>query len=160
VTNPASFSRAPETISLSWKDLLKHAPGLAPAVVGVWGKHGAIPSQLIDADADGVPEVLLFQSAFGAGETKTFTVNAKAPRIQFPSLVDARFVLPRKDLAWENDRIAFRIYGSPLAGDVRNGIDVWTKRVRALIVQKWYKESEEVRWAKTYHRSGEGPTSA
>jgi pectinesterase len=50
------------------------------------------------------------------------------------------------------------MYGSPVAGDVRNGIDVWTKRVRSLIVAKWYMESEGSPPGKdTYHTDrGEG----
>jgi pectinesterase len=54
------------------------------------------------------------------------------------SITDAKFVVPRKDVAWENDRIAYRIYGGPLAGDVRDGIDVWVKRVRYHVIDKWY----------------------
>jgi pectinesterase len=142
VVNPAPFARTQETVSLQWSDVLREAPAMTSAEVSVVGEEGEIPSQLIDTDADGTPEELLFQSAFAPDQQKTFTVRGVAGQSVFPALVDARFVLPREDLAWENDRIAFRIYGSVKAGDVRNGIDVWTKRVRSLIVQKWYKESE------------------
>jgi pectinesterase len=72
-----------------------------------------------------------------------------------PSRVDGRFVPPREDYAWENDRIAFRMYGPALAKEVNNGIDVWTKRVRYLVVEKWYKASEGGKDA--YHEDhGEG----
>jgi pectinesterase len=53
-------------------------------------------------------------------------------------LTDVRFVEPRQDLAWENDRIAFRMYGPALAAEVSNGIDVWSKRVRHPIIEAWY----------------------
>ena len=67
-------------------------------------------------------------------------------------------MLPREDYAWENDRIAFRMYGPALAREVNNGIDVWTKRVRSLVVAKWYKEAEGAPPGKdTYHTDcGEG----
>ncbi|MBP1657992.1 MAG: Pectinesterase [Bacteroidetes bacterium] len=158
VVNPAPFERPQETIVLAWKEVVTALPALAPAGVSVFDGEGVIPSQLVDADADGVPEELLFQSTFAPAQRKQFTVRPAVEPKVFPPLVDAQFVLPRQDMAWENDRIAFRIYGSPLAGDVRNGIDVWTKRVRALIVQKWYKESEGAQPGKdTYHVDrGEG----
>jgi pectinesterase len=50
------------------------------------------------------------------------------------------------------------MYGPALAKDVNNGIDVWCKRVRSLIVEKWYKGEEDTGAAKiSYHVDhGEG----
>ena len=63
--------------------------------------------------------------------------------------------MPRDDVAWESDRIAFRIYGQGLwKVDSLNssGIDVWVKRVRDPIVEKWYGAGHD-----SYHRdTGEG----
>lgn len=142
VLNPGAFERAGETIAVPWVDLLTYDPGLDPRTVAVFDGIVEIPSQVVQADADGSPEHLLFQADFTAHERRAFIVRNTPVRTVFPSLVDARFVLPREDLAWENDHVAFRIYGPALAAEVNNGIDVWTKRVRSLIVQKWYKESE------------------
>ncbi len=65
----------------------------------------------------------------------------------------ARFVPERKDdFAWENDHIAYRMYGPALEadGEISNGIDVWVKSTRALILDKWYKGED-------YHNDhGEG----
>ena len=63
----------------------------------------------------------------------------------------ARYVPERlDDFAWENDRIAHRIYGPALAAPaepgsgkevlVTSGLDVWCKRVRYLIVDRWYNK--------------------
>lgn len=38
-----------------------------------------------------------------------------------------------KDLAWENDRIAFRVYSK----DGKSGVDVWAKTVDYSIIDKW-----------------------
>jgi rhamnogalacturonyl hydrolase YesR len=50
--------------------------------------------------------------------------------------------LPQRmdDFAWENDRIAFRVYGPALerTGEISSGIDVWVKRTRRPIVEQWY----------------------
>src|SRR3546814_20250136 len=48
------------------------------------------------------------------------------------------------DFAWENDKIAFRMYGKALegtAGDA-HGIDVWVKRTSELVINKWYKSGD------------------
>src|SRR3546814_12517342 len=48
------------------------------------------------------------------------------------------------DFAWENDKIAFRMYGKALegtAGDA-HGIDVWVKRTSELVINKWYNSGD------------------
>ncbi|HYH83390.1 MAG TPA: DUF4861 family protein, partial [Longimicrobium sp.] len=64
----------------------------------------------------------------------------------------------RDDVAWESDRIAFRIYGQGLwkASEyqplVSSGLDVWLKSVRDLVVEKWYAKGHDA-----YHvDTGEG----
>jgi rhamnogalacturonyl hydrolase YesR len=42
------------------------------------------------------------------------------------------------NILWENDRIGFRVYGSPVKDRVSSGIDVWTKSVDYPITNKWY----------------------
>lgn len=56
-----------------------------------------------------------------------------------------RFVPERMDdFAWENDRVAFRMYGPALWEDPAkrcgSGVDVWVKKVRYPIIDKWMKE--------------------
>ncbi len=62
------------------------------------------------------------------------------------------------DIAWENDRIAHRMYGvalnSPAAGGERlrgSGIDVWAKRVNYPIVDRWYAKGHD-----QFHKDEEG----
>ncbi len=155
VKNPGAVQRPVETIVVKWKDLRKGVESLNPSDVGVFERDSALVCQSVDLNLDGTMDELVFQASFAPGETKIFTVRPAPGQKLFPFRVDAQFVLPRADLAWENERIAFRMYGSPLAGDVRNGIDVWTKRVRYLIVEKWYQESAAAKDA--YHEDrGEG----
>lgn len=52
-----------------------------------------------------------------------------------------RFVPERRDdFAWENDKVAFRVYGpaAPLKGH-SSGVDAWLKRVDYSIIDKWYQ---------------------
>lgn len=67
-----------------------------------------------------------------------------------------RFVPERDDdFAWENDKVAFRVYGpnSKGVGPV-SGVDAWFKKVDYPIVDKWYAEQLQ---GKSYHVDhGEG----
>jgi hypothetical protein len=105
---------------------------------------------------------LLFQHSFAAGETTaTFTIEkTDRPVPPFPTQTFARYVPERlDDFAFENDRIAHRMYGqgldTPAAGKSRmvsSGIDVWLKKVSYPIVDRWYLKGHDA-----YHiDSGEG----
>ena len=65
----------------------------------------------------------------------------------------ARYVPERfDDFAWENNVVAFRLYGKALEGrkDDAQGMDYWAKRTENLIINKWYKGDD-------YHKDhGEG----
>ena len=72
---------------------------------------------------------LVFQHDFAAGEkSATFTVEKTAATVPpYPAMAFARYIPERfDDFAWENDRIAHRIYGpgldSPAAGGTRLSI--------------------------------------
>jgi unsaturated rhamnogalacturonyl hydrolase len=69
----------------------------------------------------------------------------------------ARLVPERKDdLAWENDKVAFRVYGPSLRnGPEDSGIDAWCKRVARPVLDKWY--SDDLKHGISYHMDhGEG----
>ena len=154
VTNPSDFDRLNEIISLPWGDVKKAFPSVNPASVLVLDVQ--TKERLVIQVAE---NELLFASDFKAKETRNFSIRVDAKnRRSFPSVVDGQFVEPRQDYAWENDRIAFRMYGPALAKEVDNGIDVWTKRVRYPIVQKWYQGEADTGAAKrSYHTDhGEG----
>lgn len=59
------------------------------------------------------------------------------------------------DLAWENDLVAFRVYGKqPNENSGLSGVDCWHKKVSYPIADKWYKEHAK---GISYHEdSGEG----
>jgi rhamnogalacturonyl hydrolase YesR len=44
-----------------------------------------------------------------------------------------------QNVAWENDRIAFRVYGPVVRHRVGSGIDVWAKSVEYPVIDKWYR---------------------
>jgi rhamnogalacturonyl hydrolase YesR len=70
-----------------------------------------------------------------------------------PAAAYGAFMPQRKDdFAWENDRIAFRMYGPALerTGEISSGIDVWCKRTRVPVIERWFFKAD-------YHKDhGEG----
>ena len=67
-----------------------------------------------------------------------------------------RFVPERDDdFTWENDKVAFRVYGPSSGGKGQvSGVDAWFKKVPYSIIDKWYAEHLS---GKSYHEdNGEG----
>jgi unsaturated rhamnogalacturonyl hydrolase len=140
VVNPLQAARSQETVSISGSAL----KGLKLDHIVVIDGSKEIICQAIDNDADGVSDELIFQSDFAAGETKSFVLRDGQPA-QTESPVFCRFVPERMDdFAWENDRVAHRIYGPALQAKelTSSGIDVWCKRVRTPVINLWYKRGE------------------
>lgn len=152
VSNPLKLERQNETIEVSLAEITKR-PAVASGNVRVL--DAATGSERVVQRTE---KALLFQASFAPLETKAFVIKRGPADPKPESRVDGRYVLPRQDFAWENDRIAFRMYGPALALEVANGIDVWTKRVRYRIVEKWYRGEEDTGAAKvSYHIDhGEG----
>lgn len=97
-------------------------------------------------------------SACDVGDNSTKSANQTDTQIEHSQATTfARFVPERNDdFAWENDLVAFRVYG-PFARNMPEnaGLDCWLKRVKTPIVNKWYKQALEQ--DKTYHKDwGEG----
>jgi pectinesterase len=138
VSNSAPFDRQVATVELPLPEIRRVFGGAAAESLGVFVADSQIVCQMVDETGDDTADVMIFQSGFKEGEHKTFVVRKGGSRMATPAVTDAKYILPRKDVAWENDRIAYRIYGGPLAGDVLNGLDVWVKRVRYHIIDKWY----------------------
>jgi rhamnogalacturonyl hydrolase YesR len=46
-----------------------------------------------------------------------------------------------QNINWENDRIAFRVYGPTVRHRVGSGIDVWPKSVAYPVIDRWYRLS-------------------
>jgi pectinesterase len=154
VRNPLADARPSETVALRLAEIARLLPGAVPERLVVVDVPTGI--QLL---TQVLGEELLFQADLVPSETRQFRLlQAPGPAIVGSPLVDVQFMLPREDVAWENERIAFRMYGPAMAKEVNNGIDVWTKSVRSLVVEKWYRGEEASGSAKlSYHVDrGEG----
>jgi unsaturated rhamnogalacturonyl hydrolase len=154
VKNPAPFDRQHETIALP---LTRVVEILGPGDASLLYVRNARANQTLPIQV--TASEVLFQCDIHEKDSATFVLGYALQRgVPHPSVVSGLFAVPRQDYAWENDRIAFRMYGPAMAADVNNGIDVWTKRVHYPIVYKWYKEAEGSAPGKdSYHQDrGEG----
>ena len=156
--NTLGIARADETVAVSWAAVRQALSTATPATVRVreMASRGEVASQVVDNDGDGQLDELIFQASFFPGESKAFVVEGAAPTTAAKSRVFAMHDEPRDDIAWESDRIAFRMYGEGLkktsSAMSSSGVDVWVKSVHALIVDKWYKKGHDA-----YHvDTGEG----
>ena len=145
VENPTDAVRADEVVSVRWDALARRVPGLAADRVRARDADGAeIPVQAVDADGDGTPDDLVLLVSLWPGQVRDLRVEAARAAAVTPR-ADAYHDARRDDVAWENDRVAFRTYGaglSALEDLVSSGIDVWTKRTPALVVADWYAEGD------------------
>lgn len=83
--------------------------------------------RLLKADTPPADKVAFLRKAELQAQQKT-------PRA-YVKLVPER----KDDIAWENDKVAFRLYGPALRDSIEDsGIDVWCKRVPYPILDKWY----------------------
>ncbi|HEY3053129.1 MAG TPA: DUF4861 family protein [Thermoanaerobaculia bacterium] len=151
--NDLPMARPAETVELT-------AAQLAPLVgdlsrLHVFAEGREILAQALDVDG---AKSLIFQTDVPASGSRSFEVRIGAPRVyrREDFHVYGRFVRERfDDFAWENDRIAHRMYGvaletwqkEPLTS---SAVDVWLKRTRRLVINDWYMTDD-------YHRDrGEG----
>ncbi len=146
--NGLDIARPGETVMVPAQDLLKFLKvsdwktiHVADSATGT-----ELVRQNIDLNGDGTMDMLLFQADFKAGESRTFIVKTGNPQIPPKDQYRAygRFVRERyDDFAWENDRIAHRMYGKALETWqaeplTSSAVDVWTKRVHRLVINDWY----------------------
>ena len=160
VTNPTDAARPMETVEVAAAVLAgRVAPGDLSRMVVTNERSGRdVLSQAVDEDGDGAFDRLVFQADFAPGEAREFRLEraeGRKPRRE-DYRVYARFVRERQDdFAWENDRVAFRIYGPALETFTKepltsSAVDAWSKRTRRLVLNDWYLVDD-------YHRDhGEG----
>jgi hypothetical protein len=160
VRNALDAVRAGETVEVQagalagrWK-----AKELARLAVTDGRSGRQLLAQAVDQDGDGSFDRLVFQADFAPAEGREFLLSRAEPRkpLLEEYRVYGRFVRERHDdFAWENDRVAFRLYGEALESFAlepltSSAVDAWSKRTRRLVLNDWYLVDD-------YHRDhGEG----
>jgi hypothetical protein len=160
VKNDLNIARPSESITLKWSEI---SPGLGKAkadrVVVTDGDAKPVVAQPIFFHGQKEPaDELVFQADFAPNQELSFTIKPGQPAPYEPK-VYGRWVPERNDdFAWENDRIAYRIYGPKLeiVEPACSGVDVWPKRTRNLIINKWYQLAQSINENYYHTDHGEG----
>ncbi|MCA6461513.1 MAG: DUF4861 family protein [Chitinophagaceae bacterium] len=145
ISNPLHHTRIQQVISLPWSELKKNLRDIDTSRFSVVNrKTGKILTHQWETLGTGTIQSLLIHLPLAAKEQLQLGYTLKdATR---PSAkVFGRHVPERKDdFAWENNRIAFRMYGKALQSTNENahGIDVWVKRTDELVIDKWYQSGD------------------
>jgi hypothetical protein len=153
VQNPSDFDRTGQTVEIPLTDVEKQLGNIDYQKLELTNSGGlSLPYQIT------YDKKFIFQLDIKANETQTFKLAEGENIPGFQAKTYARFIKERKDdFAWENDKVAFRIYGPaliPIDGP-SNGIDAWYKRTNELIIDKWYKT--DLAGQGSYHEDhGEG----
>ncbi len=139
--NNSKIDRSNETIEIPWSTVSQKLSDATPSTVIVLDNNSQIASQVIFAEGDSLrPETLIFQSSLPMGKSDTLYITTGI-KDDYPSKAFSRFVPERKDdYAWENNLVAQRAYGKALENELQtSGVDIWSKKVSDLIIDKWYK---------------------
>ena len=165
VKNNLNLPRTFETVTLTKSELkLKETDNLEDYVMVDMQQKPQIV-QYVDTNKDGKADELLFQPKVKANDKSEYTLAKRKDKQKTGAICYSRFVPERTDdYAWENDKVAFRVYG-PTAqkmkeegvegGTLSSGVDCWLKRVEYPIINKWYKKYADK--TGTYHKdTGEG----
>ncbi len=149
VSNPTHLYRCCETVELSLSRLASRPLGSTNLAVMDGVGSRILDSQVYASQLGGAPDTFLFQVDMVPEDSRKFYIlNASIlPALPQPNVktyarqIDERY----RDMAWESDRIAHRIYHQDLIpgeGTLTSGVDVWVKSTRALVINQWYKNGD------------------
>ena len=158
ITNPIGKDRVNEIVEIRKSAIVgKLSLKKGEKLIVTDNRSQQIPYQIavnFDQQSD---SLLIFPVTVKAYGKMVYTILKGTPE-KFSAKVTGRLVPERKDdFNWENDRIAFRMYGPALqaTGEISCGIDIWAKRTDKLVADKWYADEEAGK--STYHSdNGEG----
>ncbi len=133
VRNTLNTARSGETVEVDMKQVKTRLDG-AETVVVTDADGREIPSQVT---YDGK---LIFQAGVAAKGKSVYYVSAGQPSRYDAKVYGRQFPERVDDIAWENDRVAFRCYGPALqrSGERAWGYDIWNKRTSKLVVEDRY----------------------
>lgn len=163
VKNSIDMARSFETLTLSKSDL--KIDSLNTIGIKDLSTGNLLVTQLVDIDGDGSMDEILFQPTLAPNSEKEYEIVTITEQPKSEDFCYSRFVPERTDdYTWENNKVAFRIFG-PTAqkmiedgtpgGTLSSGVDAWLKKVDYPIINKWYHKDLETEGS--YHiDNGEG----
>lgn len=143
ISNPSGEARTEEVVEIPYENIAGKLGGETEFKVMDAAAGTEVPFQLEYRGRE-EPLNLLVQVSLEGNAELDLEIRKGAPDT-VGSKTFARYVPERMDdFAWENDKIAFRMYGKALEGTSgdAHGIDVWVKRTDRLVIDKWYKSED------------------
>lgn len=139
ITNPSNFTRS-QVVEVD-ASAVRKVLGIdddKPFVV----KNSA--GQELDTQITHDGKLLIDASVLPNGTWKVFA-TAGQPKATKPSVYGALYKIRKDDIAWENDRCAYRVYGPALqrTGEKSYGLDVWVKSTPDLVLDKRYADDHQ-----------------
>ena len=153
LANPSPVALTDAVVEIPWATVRAADPRVDTARLRIvrTDTNAEIPYQLEQQGTMAIQNLLVQVSVPARGSIR-LSLQREKPTPVSPKAY-GRYVPERfDDFAWENDRVAFRIYGAALNGHRDNayGTDFWSKRTDRLIIDNWYKSGD-------YHKDhGEG----
>ncbi len=153
VANTTQTERDDETVEIAWSEVTA-LKGVTPENILVLNDEGEqIPSQVVFR-GEAEPQALIFQTDADPMESKHFTLKTGV-RSNYRAEAFGRVVPERyDDYAWENNKVAYRLYGPALETSpeklITPGIDVWVKSTEKLVIDEWYAKGNY------HHNYGDG----
>jgi len=146
IENRSQFNFTDKIIAVPWQQVLDKVPSIDTSnlkIVDALTKK-EISYQLEYAGNTTIQNLLVQVSIRPTSSIKLLLQRGRHSLFVIKAF--GRFVPERKDdFAWENDRVAFRMYGKALELTPKEnayGIDVWVKRTSRMIVNERYKQAE------------------
>ncbi|HEX4020373.1 MAG TPA: DUF4861 family protein [Acidobacteriaceae bacterium] len=165
VKNPLDVPRSEQVLALPLAAVIAktHVDPKQLAIEDL-ASHTELATQLYSSKAGEAPDQLLVLVNIAAHQTIRLRIHESVHPYAATPRVYGRPVPERMDdFAWENDKVAYRVYGPALqaTGEITSGIDVWSKRVPDLIINAWYaRDAVGIRTrnpALSYHKdNGQG----
>lgn len=135
VTNPLTIERNGELVEISMAEISRKLQLPDTAQVVIMDEDGLeVPYQITYED------MLIFPVSVQGETSATYVISAGVPRPVEVAACGRPYPERLDDLAWENDRAAYRAYGPALQarGERAFGYDVWTKNVPEMVVEDRY----------------------
>ncbi|MDL2223969.1 glycoside hydrolase family 88 protein [Bacteroidales bacterium OttesenSCG-928-M06] len=154
LTNSNTFDRIDELVEVRLsEDVYK---SLSKMVL-VDNEDNAIPYQVLPYE-----NKIVFQATVLGSSTKEYTLKEGTPiTAETKTYAAIKSPTSRADIAWENDRTAYRMYSRKLLtsdANTSNGVDLWVKKVPQPIIDKMYTyadyHSEKLEGVDAYNVNG------
>ncbi|NCW12659.1 MAG: DUF4861 domain-containing protein [Chitinophagia bacterium] len=144
--NNSALQRKNSIVEIPWSQVLLKYPSIdTNALVITQVSSKKIISYQYEYQGTAHIQNLLVEVSIPANSSIQLHLS-KGKRPFFETKTYCRFVPERKDdFAWENDKIAHRMYGKALEATPKEnayGTDVWSKRTPKMIINEWYSTNK------------------